>query len=153
MMGHEDDTLGMTKHWFEKAVPNPQTKNFTTQLGVHFEEIAEMIAELTPENDEVGQAILDALTANKHLGELLKRQGGVHVLDEHRKNFLDAICDQIVTGTGTAHMLGMDPIGGLNEVNRGNFSKFDENGDPIFDENMKVIKGPNYIKPDLTPFV
>mgnify|MGYP003402510591 CR=1 FL=1 len=43
MMGHEDDTLGMTKHWFEKAVPNPQTKNFTTQLGAHFEEIAEMM--------------------------------------------------------------------------------------------------------------
>lgn len=145
--------LSETKGWFEKAVPDPQTKNFTTQLGVHFEEVAEMITELTPENDEVGQAILDALTANKHLGELLKRSGGVHVKDENRRLFLDAICDQLVTGTGTAHMLGMDPVGGLNEVNRGNFSKFDENGEPIFDENMKVTKGPNYVKPDLTPFV
>ena len=145
--------ISETKGWFDKAVPEPQAKNFTTQLGVHFEEVAEMITEIMPENEEIGQALLDALTANKHLGELLKRSGGISVKDENRKLFLDAICDQLVTAIGTAHMLDMDPVGALNEVNRSNFSKFDDQGNPIFDENMKVTKGPNYVKPDLTPFV
>lgn len=152
-MGHNDDTLGNTLFWFEKAVPQPGTKNFTTQLGVHFEEVAEMIVEITPESEEVGTALLEALTSVKHLGELLKRAGGAHVKDENRKLFLDAICDQIVTGTGVAHMSGFELIGAMNEVNRGNFSKFDDDGNPIFDENMKVAKGPNYVKADLTPFV
>jgi predicted HAD superfamily Cof-like phosphohydrolase len=145
--------LSHTKDWFEKAVPNPNTKNFTTQLGVHFEEVAEMITEITPENDEVGSALLDALTSVKHLGELLKRAGGAYVQEAHHKDFLDSICDQIVTATGVAHMSNFDILGAMNEVNRSNFSKFGDNGEPIFDANMKVTKGPNYEKANLNEFI
>jgi len=145
--------ISMTKGWFERAVSNPAEKNITTQIGVHFEEVAEMIAEITPLDLETGNALQDALVAVKHLGEHLKRHGGIEIKPENRIGFIDAIADQLVTATGSAHMLGMDPVGALNEVNRSNFSKFDENGNPIFNENMKVIKGPNYSKPDLTLFV
>lgn len=49
-------------------------------------------------------------------------------------------------------MNGFDIVGALQEVNRSNWSKF-ENGEPIFDENGKIKKGPNYRPPDLSKFV
>lgn len=146
-------TIANTKDWFEQAIPEPGKKNFTTQLGVHVEEFYEMLIELTPEDGETGNALQDAVIAVKHLATHLKEKGGVHIDPENRINFLDAIVDQLVTATGTAHTAYMDPIGGLNEVNRSNFSKFDEQGKPIFDENMKVTKGPKYSPADLSSFV
>lgn len=145
--------LSETKGWFEKAVPNPGTKNFTTQLGVHAEEFYEMLIELTPQDDPTREALADAIVAVKHLATHLKANGGVHVEPDQQVPFLDALCDQLVTATGVAHMSNFDPLGALNEVNRSNFSKFDDQGNPIFDENMKVTKGPNYSPADLTPFV
>ena len=64
-----------------------------------------------------------------------------------------SLCDQIVTAVGVAHCAGMKIVDGLHEVNRSNWSKFDENGEPILDETRKIIKGPNYTKPDLTLLV
>lgn len=65
---------------------------------------------------------------------------------------LDALCDQIVTATGVGTFLGMNVPGGLAEVNRSNYSKFVD-GQPVFDENKKVMKGPDYTKPNLKPFI
>ena len=68
--------------------------------------------------------------------------------------FLDSIADQLVTATGCATVHGMDPVGALNEVNRSNFSKFDEQGEPIYHpETHKLMKGPNYSEPNLAPFI
>jgi predicted HAD superfamily Cof-like phosphohydrolase len=39
------------------------------------------------------------------------------------------------------------------EVQNSNMSKLDENGKPIYNESGKVMKGPNYFKPDLSKFV
>ena len=39
------------------------------------------------------------------------------------------------------------------EVQNSNMSKLDENGKPIYNEHGKVMKGPNYFKPDLSKFV
>lgn len=47
----------------------------------------------------------------------------------------------------------MDVPGGFGEVNRSNLSKFGENGEPIFDQNLKLIKGPNYFKADLEKYL
>ena len=148
------DTLSNTSAWFDKAVANPTSKNMHTQLGCHFEEINEMVMVLVASDFET-QILLD--TAKSSLNALanhLKAMDNViHVRLEDREEFLDSICDQIVTGTGCAHMVDMDVVGGLNEVNRSNFSKFDLFEDPIFDPNMKVTKGPYYSKPDLSPYV
>ena len=65
---------------------------------------------------------------------------------------LDSLADQLVTGVGVAHMLRMDIIGALNEVNLSNFSKFVD-GIPQFDANRKIIKGPDYFKPNLELFL
>ena len=39
------------------------------------------------------------------------------------------------------------------EVQESNMSKLDTNGKPIFNEQGKVMKGPNYFKPDLSKFL
>ena len=70
-----------------------------------------------------------------------------------REEFLDGICDQIVTATGVGFMAKMNVAGGFGEVNRSNASKFGENGEPIFDPNLKLIKGPNYFKPNLKQYI
>jgi predicted HAD superfamily Cof-like phosphohydrolase len=65
---------------------------------------------------------------------------------------LDAMVDQIVTSIGVGHMLGMDILGALAEVNRSNFSKF-EDGKAVFNENGKITKGKDYTPPQLAEFV
>jgi len=63
-------------------------------------------------------------------------------------DLLDALCDQIVTATGVGHMMNMKLPLALEEVNASNYSKF-VNGEPIFNENKKIMKGPSYFKPSL----
>lgn len=140
-----------TKEWFELAVPNPLPKNVNTQLGVHFEEVAEMLDEMEGTDAITDGLITQAARALKALATRLKTE--VVVIDIlNRKELLDAITDQIVTTVGSAHMYNMDIVSALHEVNRSNFSKF-VNDKPIFDENMKIKKGPNYFKPDLSKYV
>ena len=148
------DILSRTQEWFRKAVPMPTSKNFSTQLGCHFEEVAEMLGELSATGPEALALMVKAQAALEELSAHLKSEENAVILQlEDREGYLDALCDQIVTLTGCAHMSDMDISGGLHEVNNSNFSKFDENGEPIFNENMKVMKGPGYAKPDLAPFI
>ncbi|MFA7188482.1 MAG: nucleoside triphosphate pyrophosphohydrolase family protein [Sphaerochaetaceae bacterium] len=148
----ENCTLLDTKTWFEKAVPEPTGKNFSTQLGVHLEEVAEMLQALEGRTPAVVHLLQDAISALDTLGEQCKAdQNSVDVVDP--LEMLDGICDQIVTATGVAHMLGYDVVAAMTEVNASNFSKFDAEGQPIFNENQKIMKGPNYFKPDLAPYL
>lgn len=146
-------SIADTQTWFDKAVPRPTPTNFHTQLGCHFEEVAEMVATLTP-LDPATRYVLDrAKDTLEALAEHLK--GGTELIMLHptdRVELLDALCDQIVTAVGVAHMTEMDIVGGLHEVNRSNFSKFDADGNPIFAGNNKITKGPSYRAPDLTDF-
>lgn len=146
------DTLQDTANWFEAAVPTPTAKNISTQLGVHVEEVNEMLTAFEILDDEVGAVLLmHARMYMMHLANFLKAENPVVSL-EHNVDFLDSLCDQIVTATGVAHMFDMDIVGAMNEVNASNFSKF-INGIPQFDSNLKITKGPDYFKPNLEPFV
>lgn len=150
------DTLCNVLHWFKKAVPNPDRQNFNTQLGVHVEEFGEMLDEMSGQTPH-GVALIEAANkAAKELAQWLKTNpNGVVIRQENRKNFLDALCDQVVTATGTGYMIGMNLPGGMAEqVNPSNFSKFcPQTGEPFFDANRKITKGPAYIKADLSNYV
>lgn len=138
-------------NWFKKAVPEPNNKNIHTQLGVHFEEVAEMLLALSGDDDQTEVLLHNAYLANHLLAEHLKNNVGALNLDmttESKVELLDALCDQIVTATGVGYMLGMNLSMALEEVNASNYSKF-VNGEPIFNENKKIMKGPNYFKPSL----
>ncbi|QWY83506.1 putative NTP pyrophosphohydrolase protein [Rhizobium phage RHph_X2_28B] len=147
-------TLQDTKRWMEKAIPVPNSQNITTQMGVHFEEVAEMLDSLAAVDVLTAEIIEDTKQALETLSRHLKTHPGVvEIFPPDREEYLDSLCDQIVTAVGCAHNSGFDIVGAMNEVNRSNFSKFDEGGQPIFDDNRKIIKGPNYSKADLAPYV
>ena len=146
-------TLENTRQWFLKAIPNPTSKNISTQIGCHLEEVVEMLDELTPTSDEHMQVLADAQSALGKLSELMKTDHmAIFPANTDRQGLLDALADQIVTATGVGTFLGMNVPGALAEVNRSNYSKF-EDGEPIFNENKKVMKGKDYTPPDLTPYI
>ena len=131
------------KNWFTLAVPTPTDKNRAVQIGVHLEEVAEMAATF---NDADLAATIDVIS------EQYKTDTTIRLDTVDRTELLDALCDQIVTAVGVAHMFGLDIEGALAEVTRSNYSKFVD-GAPVFDANGKIAKPATYSKPDLTPFL
>ena len=65
----------------------------------------------------------------------------------------DALTDILYVTYGAGHAFGIDLDKCFDEVQNSNMSKLDENGRPIYDETGKVMKGPNYFKPNLSKFV
>jgi len=65
----------------------------------------------------------------------------------------DALTDILYVTYGAGHSFGIDLDKCFAEVQRSNMSKLDENGKPIYNENGKVMKGPNYSKPNLKQFL
>jgi predicted HAD superfamily Cof-like phosphohydrolase len=61
----------------------------------------------------------------------------------------DALADIVYIAFGTALVYGIDLDAVLNEVHRSNMSKLGEDGKPIYREDGKVLKGPNYSPPDI----
>lgn len=142
-----------TKQWFEQAVPNPTAKSLNIQVAVHLEEVAEMVEAITVEGSSESYKLWQQLHATLvEISDLMK-QGKMQIAMLNAVEVLDGITDQQVTAIGIGHMLGMDTAGALKEVDRSNFSKFGKDGQPIFDENGKIKKGPHYVKPNLEPFL
>ncbi len=65
----------------------------------------------------------------------------------------DALTDILYVTYGAGHAFGIDLDQCFDEVQNSNMSKLDEKGEPIYNESGKVMKGPNYFKPDLSKFV
>ena len=65
----------------------------------------------------------------------------------------DALTDILYVTYGAGHAFGIDLDKCFEEVQNSNMSKLDENGRPIYNDAGKVMKGPNYFKPDLSKFV
>ena len=65
----------------------------------------------------------------------------------------DALTDILYVTYGAGHAFGLDLDKCFNEIQNSNMSKLGEDGKPIFNEKGKVMKGPNYIEPNLKQFV
>lgn len=137
--------------FFHAAKPNPTVKDVSTQIGVHFEEVREMIQTISPGHSDAAYYLNQAEHAIHALAELLKRDETA-IGSVNRIEFLDALCDQMVTAVGSGHYMQMKMLGAFEEVNGSNHSKF-EDGKPILAENGKIMKGKNYYKANLEPFV
>ena len=133
------------KNWFEVAKPNPTLSDACVQIGCHYEEVAEMAVAIS--DDETYELMCEAA---EHFKNLNAHMGWLSA--SRKVELLDALCDQIVTAIGVAHMLGMDIEGALDEVNKSNHSKF-EGGKAVLDGNGKIRKGKDYFPPDLTEFI
>ena len=93
---------------------------------------------------------------NKLRIDLIKEE--LEELQEAMKNddlleVADALTDILYVTYGAGHAFGIDLDKCFDEVQNSNMSKLGENGEPIYNESGKVMKGPNYFKPDLSKFV
>ncbi len=93
---------------------------------------------------------------NKLRIDLIKEE--LEELQEAMKNndlleVADALTDILYVTYGAGHAFGIDLDKCFDEVQNSNMSKLGINGEPIYNESGKVMKGPNYFKPDLSKFV
>ena len=65
----------------------------------------------------------------------------------------DALTDILYVTYGAGHAFGIDLDKCFDEVQNSNMSKLGKDGKPIFNEFGKVMKGPNYFKPDLSKYI
>jgi predicted HAD superfamily Cof-like phosphohydrolase len=143
--------------WHKRARPNPTDENFNVQLGCHLEEIVEMIealrftykngtgVEMPGKNSMIYQQVKDFADGLK--------AGRITAQIADRKELCDAMADQIVTAAGVGHCANMNIVKAVDIVNTSNWSKFSPEGEPYFDQNGKILKGPNYKAPDLSDCV
>ena len=69
------------------------------------------------------------------------------------KEVADALTDILYVTYGAGHAFGINLDKCFEEVQNSNMSKLGKDGKPIYNENGKVMKGPNYFKPNLSKFV
>ena len=65
----------------------------------------------------------------------------------------DALTDILYVTYGAGHAFGIDSDACFQEVQNSNMSKLGEDGRPIFNDKGKVMKGPNYFKPDISKYI
>ena len=117
-----------------------KVKTFMNTYGQDVKEKAEF-----PEN-KIVQLRIDLIEEElNELKEAIKNKDIVEVAD--------ALTDILYVTYGAGHAFGINLDNCFNEVQNSNMSKLDEDGKPIYNESGKVMKGPNYFKPDLSKFV
>ena len=65
----------------------------------------------------------------------------------------DALTDILYVTYGAGHAFGINLDKCFEEVQQSNMSKLDDQGNPIYNDSGKVMKGPKYFKPDLSKFI
>ena len=96
--------------------------------------------------DKINKLRLDLI--KEELSELTDAMNNKDLLE-----VADALTDILYVTYGAGHAFGIDLDKCFDEVQNSNMSKLDEKGKPVYNESGKVMKGPNYFKPDLTKFV
>ena len=120
--------------------------NFS-QVGVFMKTFGQEVKDKPSfSTDKINKLRLDLI--KEELNELTEAMNNKDLLE-----VADALTDILYVTYGAGHAFGIDLDKCFKEVQNSNMSKLDENGKPIYNETGKVMKGPNYFKPDLTKFV
>ena len=77
----------------------------------------------------------------------------VAMINRDIKEVADALTDILYVTYGAGHAFGINLDKCFQEVQNSNMSKLGKDGKPIYNEKGKVMKGPNYFKPNLNKFV
>ena len=96
--------------------------------------------------DKINKLRLDLI--KEELNELTEAMNNKDLLE-----VADALTDILYVTYGAGHAFGINLDKCFEEVQNSNMSKLEDNGKPIYNEHGKVMKGPNYFKPDLTKFI
>ena len=75
------------------------------------------------------------------------------ILKKDLKEVADALTDILYVTYGAGHAFGINLDNCFEEVQKSNMSKLGDDGNPIYNEHGKVMKGPKYFKPDLIKFL
>ncbi|MDC3004603.1 nucleoside triphosphate pyrophosphohydrolase family protein [Candidatus Pelagibacter sp.] len=75
------------------------------------------------------------------------------IKDNDIKEVADALTDILYVTYGAGHAFGINLDKCFEEVQNSNMSKLGSDGKPIYNDSGKVMKGPNYFKPDLSKFI
>ena len=97
-------------------------------------------------SDKINKLRIDLI--KEELDELQEAMGNNDLLE-----VADALTDILYVTYGAGHAFGINLDKCFDEVQNSNMSKLGENGEPIYNESGKVMKGPNYFKPDLSKFI
>ncbi len=97
-------------------------------------------------NDKINSLRLSLI--QEELDELTKAINENDILE-----VADALTDILYVTYGAGHAFGIDLDKCFNEVQKSNMSKLGIDGKPIYNESGKVMKGPDYFKPDLSKFI
>ena len=120
----------------------------------NFEKVKKFMETFGQEIREKASFPDDKITSLRY--ELIKEE-----LDELReaidskdmKEVADALTDILYVTYGAGHAFGINLDKCFEEVQNSNMSKLGLDGKPIFNDKGKVMKGPNYFKPDLNKFI
>ena len=120
----------------------------------NFEKVKKFMETFGQEIREKASFPDDKITSLRY--ELIKEE-----LDELReaidskdiKEVADALTDILYVTYGAGHAFGINLDKCFEEVQNSNMSKLGSDGKPIYNDKGKVMKGPNYFKPDLNKFV
>jgi len=115
-------------------------KKFMKTFGQEVKEKAEF------PNDKITSLRLDLIKE-----ELAELEAAINKKDI--KEVADALTDILYVTYGAGHAFGINLDKCFKEVQNSNKSKLGDDGKPIFNDKGKVMKGPNYFKPDLNKFV
>ena len=96
--------------------------------------------------DKINKLRLDLI--KEELTELTEAMNNKDLLE-----VADALTDILYVTYGAGHAFGINLDKCFQEVQNSNMSKLDENGEPIYNQQGKVMKGPNYFKPNLSKFI
>ena len=129
-----------------KLNPHADVSNF--ELVGDFMEAFGQKVELEPTWPDFNTRELRLELIQEELDELAQA-----VEDRDMVQIADALTDLLYVVYGAGHAFGIDLDKCFEEVQNSNMSKLGLDGKPIYNEKGKVMKGPNYFKPDLNKFV
>ena len=128
---------------FPKPKNNEELQTYKLRLKLTIEETFELFESiLTPEAYKSFDTLLG------HINEYIENISEEHV-EVKPVDLFDALVDIDYVNMGFANLLNLDIKSGFDEVQKSNMSKLGEDGEPIYREDGKILKGPNYFQPDL----
>ncbi|MDC1151230.1 nucleoside triphosphate pyrophosphohydrolase family protein [Pelagibacteraceae bacterium] len=120
----------------------------------NFESVKKFMETFGQEIKEKAEFPSDKITSLRH--DLIKEE--LNELKEaidnkDIKEVADALTDILYVTYGAGHAFGINLDKCFDEVQNSNMSKLGSDGKPIYNDKGKVMKGPNYFKPDLNKFI
>lgn len=143
------------QNWFKVAVPEPTKPKRQMELGFLVKNIFNILQLHTIHLAEnCRPTITDYMRGYLELNALSQdfKKNRYNLSVSNKQALAQELAKTVFNAFGVAHSHNIDLIGALQEVNRSNWSKF-EDGKPVFDENGKIKKGKDYTPPELSNFV